>query len=109
MDTATSMDEIIKVAIILESDEEQAPKIWRFKRSLVDSYKLSAIEEELATYFPEVQRKNLTVILKYKDSFLKRKIKIESDSDLHVSHSISLNLLTQRSIWIANLINLHEL
>ena len=53
MDTATSMEEIIKLAIILESDEEQTPKVWRFKCSLVDSYKLSTIEEELAKYFPK--------------------------------------------------------
>ena len=76
----------IKVAVVRAKGEHTQPsKVWRYNHHLVGKYQLCDIEKELIQYFPDIQQKNLGLIMKYQDSLLETKIVTESDGDLPVN------------------------
>ena len=93
---AAVMADFVKVAVArdMQNDETDVTKIWRFRRSYVTEYTLAEVEADLIKYFPDIASKNLGISLKYYDSLVKKKLKIESDGDLRVNCLVAI--LTER-------------
>jgi len=77
-------------------------KVWRFRKSYTLDYTLSEVEEDIlqGIFLKLIKLKSLGVSLKYYDSLVKKKLKIETDGELRVSLTIATYIIAKLTVTL---------
>ena len=75
----------VKVAVSLQQGDVVTTKLWRFRVSEREDYRLSSVKKDVIALFPDALEKGYDIQMAFRDSFV-GKVSIETDGDLQVSH-----------------------